>query len=78
MITYKSIKSTDKDYPHVKVYVDNKYVGYILDDKYPFPNTYDPDKRWGLLLKDSKFARKLVGKTKKDLITKIEAQYGSR
>jgi hypothetical protein len=78
MITYKASPETDKEHRHVKVYVNRKYVGYILDDKLPFPNTYDSEKRWGFLSRESKFARTLVGKTKNDLTTKIEAHYGTR
>ena len=32
MVTYKNIKETETELAHVKVFFDNKEVGYIMED----------------------------------------------
>ncbi len=76
MITYKNKPETDKDFKHVDVYIDNKYVGYILDDKLVYPNAYNPKKRWGMILAGDKFTRAFSAPSKKKLISMLESKNG--
>ena len=78
MITYDSKRNTEREFAHTDVYVDGEYIGYIIDNKLPYPTTYNPSERWSFVHSPDLYRSEFTDSTKKKVIAKIEEQYGTR